>query len=540
MPKGIEQENVAMPSVISQGVGHRSEKLLPAWSRIGRVLILVASLGLAAWGQVRAQSQDDPRPPAGSTRKSVLIRESRPGPLAGAKLGKTPPTSSRTSKTAPKPPAQSATPVAPAPVVSQAKRFRIRDEQKQCVVARLHGQYKDKTALLQPDGQIGFPDRLVPTIEPFVPVTSEALRARLQKGPYAEYQVLTTQHYVIFFQSKRAFAEASGRLLEDLYRGLTEVCRKHEIPVHETEFPLVAVIFANERDFRAHKQVEREVQAYYEIFTNRIFFYQQSDLDRNNPKVSYLRKPQTVAHEGAHQILANIGVQPRLSEWPFWLIEGLAEYCATPAYTRKGIAWDRLGMINSLHMATLRELADPLANEVEAHGQDARPAHRDRYLVEAQSLVTKDRLTPTDYAQAWALTHYLALRRGDDFVRFLKAMSQMPPLEPRTPEQHLAEFRKFFGEDLVKIDKEVDKHIRKLSTSKGYDPLPYYAVIFEQPLLGGMVHRAAWISQSPQMIDQWVEQQISPQGGIPSWQAFSYTTRTQAILAAGQWMRSNP
>ncbi len=526
-----------MPSVISLRIDDGSDKILQGWSGIGLILVLVVSLGLAEWSQVRAQPPDGRRESLRSAPKSVLIGESHPGSTVGTKLRKAEPTTSRISKTDPKP---LATPLAPAPVAAQAKRFRVRDEMKQCVVARLHGQYKDKTALLQPDGQIGFADRLIPAMEPFEPVTSEALREQLQAGPFAEYQVLTTQHYVIFFQSTRKFAEASGRLLEDLYRGLTDLCRKHEIPVHETEFPLVAVIFANEHDFKAHKEVEREVQAYYEIFTNRIFFYQRSDLDRNNPKVSYLRKPQTVAHEGAHQILANIGVQPRLSDWPLWLIEGLAEYCATPSYTKKGIVWDHFGTINSLHMATLRELADPLANEVEAHGQAARPSYRDRFLIQSESLVTKDHLTPTDYAQAWALTHYLAVRRGDDFVRFLKAMSQMPPLEPHTAQQHLAEFRKFFGDDLVRIDKEVDKHIRKLSTSKAYDLLPYFAVIFEQPLGGGMVHRAAWISQSPQMIEQWVERQISPQGGIPSWQTSTYSTRTQAFLAAEQWMRSNP
>ncbi len=438
-----------------------------------------------------------------------------------------------------KPPPQSTALVPPAPVASDARRFRIRDDLGQCVVARQYGEYQGKTALLQPDGQIGIWSTLVPTDKPFVPVTSDDLRKRLQAGPYAEYQVLTTQHYVIFYQCKHTYAEQSGRLLEDLYRGLIEVCLKHEIPVHETEFPLVAVIFATERNFRAHKQVEPEVQAYYEIFTNRIFFYEQSDLDKNNPRISYLRKPQTVAHEGAHQILANIGVQPRLSAWPLWLIEGLAEYCATPAHTKKGLVWDKLGMINSLHMATLRELADPLANEVDVHEHAARPVRRDRFLVQAESLVPKDRLTPTDYAQAWALTHYLALRRGGDFVRFLKAMSQVPPLVPRTPKDHLEEFRKFFGDDLVKIDKEADKHIRKISMDKRYDPLLYYAVIFEQPLGGGMVRRAAWISQSPQMIEQWVEQMTSPMGGIRQWQAFSYPTKTQATVAAEQWMRSN-
>ncbi len=422
-----------------------------------------------------------------------------------------------------------------------AKRYRIRDESGRCVVARLHGRYEGKTALLQPDGQLGFPSMLVPTDDPFVPVSSESLQERLQKGPYAEYQVLTTRHYLIFYQSTFAFAQDSGRLLEDLYRGLIEVCRKHEISVHETEFPLVAVIFATERDFRAHKQVEPEVQAYYELFTNRIFFYQQSELDRLNPKVSSLRKPQTVAHEGAHQILSNIGVQPRLSAWPLWLIEGLAEYCATPANskTKKGVAWDRLGMINSLHMATLRELDDPVSDEMEGVGVRPKPVNRDRRLIRAESLIPKNRLTPTDYAQSWALTHYLAQKRGLDFVSFLKSMSQIPPLEPRTPEEHLAEFRKFFGSDLTKIDKEADKYVRKLSRQPGYDPLPYYTVIFEQPLGGGMVRRASAVRQSPQVIYEWVQEMTLPQGGDPSWQVFPYPTRNRAISAMTEWMRGN-
>ena len=146
--------------------------------------------------------------------------------------------------------------------------------------------------------------------------------------------------------------------------GLIERFAATEFPVHESEFPLVAVIFATERDFRAHKQVDPQVQAYYEFFTNRIFFYRKSDRDQIEPKVAALLKPQTVAHEGAHQILSNIGLQPRPSAWPLWLVEGLAEYCATTVNTKKGIVWSGMGAINSLHMATLRELEDPLSNQV--------------------------------------------------------------------------------------------------------------------------------------------------------------------------------
>jgi hypothetical protein len=394
-------------------------------------------------------------------------------------------------------------------------------------VARLHGQHGGHTALLQPDGQLGFPSMLVPTDDPFVPLKSDALRERLHSGEYAEYRVLASHHYLIFYKSNAAFAEDSGRLLEDLYRGLSEVCRKHGIRVHEAEFPLVAVIFDTERDFRAHKDVDPKVQAYYELFTNRIFFYQQSERDRHEPKLSALRRPQTVTHEGAHQILCNIGVQPRLGAWPIWLIEGLAEYCATPATTKRGVVWDRLGAINSLHMATLRELDDPVSN----------PAARERRLIQSESLMLKTGLSPTDYARAWALTHYLAQKRGPDFVAYLKSMSQMPPLEPRTAEANLAEFRRFFNDELPRLDKKADEYIRKISRTGNFDPLPYYAVLVEQALAGGVFRRVGTVLQSPQMIEHWVQHLSDQQGGVASWQPVAFPTRAQASLFASQWVR---
>ena len=134
------------------------------------------------------------------------------------------------------------------------RRFKIRDESGNCVVARLHGQHGDKSALILPDGQLGYPNMLVPTEQPFQPMTATELAARIHNGPFSGFQLLKTAHYLVLFQSSRAFAEDSGRLLEDLYRGLIDAFRRNEIPVHESEFPLVAVIFATEQDFRAHKK----------------------------------------------------------------------------------------------------------------------------------------------------------------------------------------------------------------------------------------------------------------------------------------------
>jgi hypothetical protein len=141
-----------------------------------------------------------------------------------------------------------------------------------------------------------------------------------------------------------------------------------------------------------------------------------------------------------------------------------------------------------------------------------------------------------DYAQAWALTHYLAQKRGPDFVKYLKAMIEIPPLEPRTPAQNLAEFRKFFTNSPAQLDKSVDDYIHKLSQKKSYDSLVAYAVVFQQSLGNGVVRRAATVSQSPQFIQQWVQEMTSPQGDVPIWEATPWSTRNQAFIAIRNWM----
>jgi hypothetical protein len=244
-----------------------------------------------------------------------------------------------------------------------------------------------------------------------------------------------------------------------------------------------------------------------------------------------------VAHEGAHQILSNIGVQPRPTSWPAWLVEGLAEYCATTVNTKKGIKWEGVGGINSLHMATIRELEDPLSNQMNGSATTTKKVARRLSVSQSEALLLKQSLTPTDYAEAWALTHYLAEKREGKFFEYLKTMSQIPPLEPRTPEENLQVFRKFFDEPPSRLDKKLANHIHDLSRKRSYDTLYYYEVVFHQALGNGLIRRAATVSQSPQIIQQWIQEMTSPSGDIPNWEARPWPTRARAEQAAQEWIR---
>ena len=423
---------------------------------------------------------------------------------------------------------------APVPVAAVPRRIRVRLATGRTVVARVHGSDGGNLHVILPDGQLGIPDVLAYSDEPFVPAAPQEIADEMLGGPFAGFRAKITPHYVIIFQSDEEFADESGRVLENLYKGLSDAFHRRDFPVTESEFPLVAVIFRTERDFRAYKRVDPEIQAYYELYTNRIYFYQTSERDERAPEVAALRRPQTVAHEGTHQILQNIGIQPRLAAWPPWLIEGLAEYCSTPVTSRRGTTtWAGLGYVSADHMATIRDLDDPLSGQVEG---GVRPEHigRPPRMPLVEYLATKTELTPTDYALAWGMTHYLAQRRVDDFVRYLKQMSTIPPLANRTPEDHLIAFRAAFGSDLGRLDREIGSYLGRLRVNQ---VLPYYAVLFQQRVPGGSVKRAAIISQSPSMIRQWLDTVTSPRGELPIWDATPFTSRTPALVTAEQWVR---
>jgi hypothetical protein len=85
------------------------------------------------------------------------------------------------------------------------------------------------------------------------------------------------------------------------------------------------------------------------------------------------------------------------------------------------------------------------------------------------------------------------------------------------------------------MDRAVGHYLSKLKES---DPLPYYAVMFEQHLAAGMIKRGAIVSQSTSMIRQWLETVSVAEGAPPTWKALPHPTRARALYTAEQWMQS--
>lgn len=479
---------------------------------------------LRATGTNRTRSQQ-----AGAkkllTPESPLGRQAAPPPPA--------PASAKRPAATPPPPQPSAPATVPG-TATEPRRVLVQDPDGRRKVARVYGG-DGSDVVLMPSGELGWPEGMAYTNDPFRPATADELETELHAGPLKSFQVRRSQHYIIFYEGTRAFADASGNLLESLYHGLTTKLKEKGLDVHEAEFPLVAVIYRSEREFRASHKVDPDIQAFYHVISNRILFYEHSDRDRTAPEVAALRKPQTVAHEGTHQILQNIGVHPRLAPWPLWLVEGLAEYCA-PTTTTRGGGWGGFNKVNPFHMATLHDINDPLTLQLEGRAagrpRRGRPGQPDAI----QPILTQDQFSTTDYAKAWALTYYLANKKFDAFLAYLKEMGRMSPLAKPSPEENLATFRKFFGSDLDGMGRVVHRYLTGL---KNYEPIAYYAVTFEQNDGRGMFHRAAMVSQSPAMIYRWVQDMTSPRGTPPIWNAVPFPTKARATVAATEWLEGH-
>jgi hypothetical protein len=496
----------------------------------------------------------------GSTSRQAILSRARalkkrpetrpPEPGAGAESGPSgersapkKPESEPSEKKRPAEPASSvpgpssAQADAPAPVSSirrSGRRVRIADESGQVRVARVYGGEQSKAALM-PDGRIVWPNRLVMTDEAFEPWSAEESRDYLLENVYPGFKSKITEHYVILYQCSKEFADASARLLESLYVGLIDQCLERGLEVHGAEFPLVAVIYRTEADFRAHNDVDPDVEAFYDIVTNRIFFYETTRTDTLDPKLAAKRRPQTVAHEGTHQVLQNIGAQPRMADWPPWLVEGLAEL-ASSSQTRAD-RWAGFGKVNSYHLATLQDLHRERNNPSGMTQPAGYLADRMDHQSMVQYIVTRNELNPTDYALAWSLTHYLNRRHSKDFLAYLRRMGRMTPFEPHSAADHLESFRDAFGvEQLPKLDRSVERHVGTLFRDPSYVPVYYFAVTFEQQLPTGCLRRGTIVSQSPSIIQEWLVSTATPQGGVYVWHAYPFPSRGSAEAYTRQWL----
>ena len=349
-----------------------------------------------------------------------------------------------------------------------------RDEKQLTVSGEIVVEAKDRSVMVRSaDGALW----LLPADEilkrasddqPFVPLTHDELGAKLLEEMGAGFEIHTTAHYVVCYNTSRAYAQWCGGLYERLLRAFMTYWKKRGLEVHDPKFPLVALVFDSKEAFRQYAQQEVGAEAaksmigYYNLETNRVTMYDLTGVDGAvNPRTAtfarvqqILARPQaertvaTIVHEATHQLAYNTGVQQRLADNPFWVSEGLAMYFETPDLKSRN-GWRSIGGINLVNFQQFRLYAAE------------RPADSLVTLIADDRRFQDGRQVTNAYAESWALNYFLIRARRKQYADYMSQLAQKKPLLELTPQQRVAEFQEAFG-DLRELDREFIKYMSRV------------------------------------------------------------------------------
>ncbi len=387
---------------------------------------------------------------------------------------------------------------AAAPIPGGDRRVKTISESGDEVVAKVHVEVGNYFVVLMPDGTLVSrkKNETEATDEAFIPATKDEIAARLLKGKLRGFKTKQTLRYLYIYNTSDTFAVATSRIMETMFKGVGMYSKTQKINAHAPPVPMVVIMFRTPEQYQAYSKMPEEALAYYNIITNHVVMYEESELYKIKPELAIQQSLATIAHEGAHQILHNIGVQQRLSVWPMWLSEGYAEFMSPTAPGRQ-FRWKGAGMVNDMRMNELESLLKVRSN-VGVTGDVVK------------TTVIAGRLTSTGYASAWALTHYLAKKHRLDFHKYVKSVSELGPLQRHgemvgngivPANQEL--FVKSFGGDFQKTEKLMILHLRKLPYRDPFAEFPHYVGTITATV-NGQQRRDARAFMSLSLVKKWL------------------------------------
>jgi hypothetical protein len=209
-------------------------------------------------------------------------------------------------------------------------------------------------------------------------------------------------------------------------------------------------VFPSQQDFLRYaastgENVPPQVLGYYSPRTNRILMYDSS----SSTGGEWTQNAETLIHEAAHQTAFNTGVHNRWSMPPRWVAEGL------------GTMFEARGVYDAPHYTSQK---DRLNNgRLEAFRTYASSRRQKGALA---ALVGSDRAFQADpdgaYAEAWALTFFLAETEPRKYFAYLtKTAAHSPFVEVKGP-QRLADFTGVFGTQLDLLEAKMLRFIGEL------------------------------------------------------------------------------
>lgn len=358
---------------------------------------------------------------------------------------------------------------------SKGESVLVRDKDGNNAIGRHHVTIGKTKVVLMPDGRLQSFDinETRPTTDEFKPLSIKELETKLLSNPKLRgFKTLRSRHFLYVYNCSDLFIQSTRTIQETMYPAVKKWFGKSGVKIRAPELPLVVIAFATEQEYQNYRRMPDGVVAYYDTVTNNVFLYERSKLSDHAPEIAIKNAISTIAHEGAHQVLHNIGVQQRLSRWPMWLSEGLAEFFA-PTSTVRGARWSGIGSTNQLRMMEI-------SRDWQTNSRGGRNAfgNGDR----TRQITAADQLDSLDYAYSWSLIHMLAKRHSKDLFRCIRDCSELRPLDGSPAVAHKMPsatdvFEKHFGNEYREIEQELGKHLNKIDYVDPVKTQTHYIVI---------------------------------------------------------------
>ena len=281
--------------------------------------------------------------------------------------------------------------------------------------------------------------------KPLVPINASEMEQRLLAELPDGFKVFRTQNYVIPYNCSEAYVRQVARLFEQLHRSFFTYWENNHWELPEPRFPLVGLVLADHESFLKHARAEigptaNHLIGYYNLESNRMTTFNVPNWERNVA---------TIIHEATHQLAYNCGLQRRYADNPMWVSEGLAMFFESPDRRKPG-SWRRIGGVN---LVKLRDWNRYVVR---------RPEESLTSLLSGDMRFRNSSTSTNAYAEAWALTYFLIKTRREEYVAFLRQLSEGRPLAELSARQRIEMFEAKFGMTLAQLDQEFIDYMRNV------------------------------------------------------------------------------
>lgn len=310
---------------------------------------------------------------------------------------------------------------------------------------------------------------------------SESEMIKTVKEEFTDFKVITSEHYIIAYQTSDAYADWYRQMVENMHRSFTDFWKKREASLIPLEEPLVVVLYTSRPaflkyavDYFSGDQELKNFAGFYHVRKNYIFLYDSSQIyvpyigtgsgkvigaatgqTATTEQIAEFRKRpgiensiELLIHEGAHQLSFNTGLLSRRADCPVWLTEGVAMIRGASKRKAKN-GWEINLKIDDRWYPELRKYLrtnpqDPILS-----------------TVKNDALFGDNKTQIHGYAMAWGLTFYLMTKYPKEYIEYMNTVNQ-PTLSRRTKEARQQNFEQHFGKDWKKLEDDFAKEMMRL------------------------------------------------------------------------------